>query len=298
MNDLSGAGVATSGRWLCATVPVSVPFVLAPLLLLGTAVSLFILVVVGNALFLAALLLLSTFIISVFIWNSLSFRRNLALLLFVDRMPVSDLLSASDGQLVKITGVIPPLAECGDFPLESSYEKVERCVYTSTLLYEYSGFGFKISTNDYHTGSRTVRVNDRHVCWKLAYLERFTADFYITDAKSGMRALVKAGYDSKVIPLVGENLIVNTRKKNRMVSSTLKKWLEERSLPVEARLLHLKEGFIKEGTSLTVVGMLSKKNEIYMIVPPPDAISTSCLLQKLLLPVDFDGLILRFPSKT
>lgn len=109
MNDLSGAGVATSGRWLCATVPVSVPFVLAPLLLLGTAVSLFILVVVGNALFLAALLLLSTFIISVFLWNSLSFRRNLALLLFVDRMPVSDLLSASDGQLVKITGVIPPV---------------------------------------------------------------------------------------------------------------------------------------------------------------------------------------------
>ncbi|KAL0904936.1 hypothetical protein M5K25_027100 [Dendrobium thyrsiflorum] len=262
MNDLSGAGVATSGRWLCATVPISVPFVVAPLLLLGTAVSLFILVVVGNALFLAALLLLSAFIIAVFFWNSLSFRRNLAVLLFVDRMPVSDLLSASDGQLVKITGVIPPV------------HLLNAVIFPWNLHMK------------------------RYVCWKLAYLERFTADFYITDAKSGMRALVKAGYDSKVIPLVGENLIVNTRKKNRMVSSTLKKWLEERSLPVEARLFHLKEGFIKEGTSLTVVGMLSKKNEIYMIVPPPDAISTSCLLQKLLLPVDFDGLILRFPSKT
>ncbi|XP_020579439.1 uncharacterized membrane protein At1g16860-like [Phalaenopsis equestris] len=293
MNDLSGTGVATSSRRLCAPVPASVPFVLFLLLLPATVVSLFIFVVVGNALFLAALLLLSALIVSLLLWNTLSFRRNLAVLHFVDRLRVSDLLTASHGQLVKITG----LAECGDIPLESSYEKVERCVYTSTLLYEYSGFGFNISMKDYHTGSRIVSADDRYFCWKLAYLERFTADFYITDSRSGIRAVVKAGSDSKVIPLVTETSIVHTKKKNRVISSTLQKWLEERSLPVEPRLLHLKEGFIREGTSLSVVGMLSKKNGIFMIVPPPEAISTCCLFQKLLLPVDIDGLILKFGNE-
>lgn len=109
MNDLSGTGASTSGRRLCAPLPASVSFVFALLLILGTAVSLFILVVTGNALLLAALLLLSAFVVSVLLWNSLSFRRNLAVTLFVDRLPVSDLLAASDGQLVKITGVISPV---------------------------------------------------------------------------------------------------------------------------------------------------------------------------------------------
>lgn len=48
-----------------------------------------------------------------------------------------------------------------------------------------------------------------------------------------------------------------------------------------------------EGTCLTVMGMLSRKNGVLVIVPLPETISTDCLVQKFLLPVDIDGLLLK-----
>lgn len=279
MNDLSATA---AGRRCSPPVPAAVPCVIVPLLLTGLAVSLLILVVVHNVLLLVAVLLLSALVASFLLWNAASFRNDRAVLVFLDRLPTSDLLTARDGQLVKITG----FASCEDLSLESSYEKVGRCVYTSTLLYEYNGFGSKLTN-----------PSSRYFKWNLAYVERFAADFYITDLKSGTRALVKAGYNSKVFPLIEENLLINTASKNRELSSTLKKWLEERHLSAEARLLRLKEGYIKEGSSLTVMGMLSRKNGSLMIVPPPEPFSTGCLLQKFLLPVNIDGLVLRFSGK-
>lgn len=51
--------------------------------------------------------------------------------------------------------------------------------------------------------------------------------------------------------------------------------------------------YIKEGDSATVIGMLQKGgDDIVMVVQPPELISTGCLWQRLLLPVDFDGLLL------
>ncbi|PKA60010.1 putative membrane protein [Apostasia shenzhenica] len=212
MRDLSGAG--DSCRPLFRPLPASVYCALGLLFLACIAVSLLILVAVRNALMLAALILLSALIISFFLWNSLSFRRNIAIFLFVDRFPASDLLTASDGQLVKITGVS------------------------------------------------------------------------------------KVGDDSKITPLVTENLIVNATDRSRVVSPTLKRWLEERSLPTEGRCFRLEEGYIEEAASIAVVGVLNKKNGDFVIVPPPEGISTRCSLQKLLLPVSIDGLILRVCSRT
>lgn len=71
--------------------------------------------------------------------------------------------------------------------------------------------------------------------------QRFAADFYITDAKSGKRALVKAGHRSKVVPLIDENLLVTTSRDTEL-SSTLKCWLDERNLSSEAQLIRLEEG--------------------------------------------------------
>ncbi|KAG0472766.1 hypothetical protein HPP92_014623 [Vanilla planifolia] len=166
MNDLSGAG--NSGRRVCGSVPASLASVLAAVLFLGITYSLFILVVVHNALLLAAIMLLSALVVSFVLWNLLSYKKNLAILCFVDRLPTSDLLSASDGQLVKITG----LASCGDFALESSYEKVQRCVYTSTLLYENRSFWCKIlSAKNHHSVPMATSSDERYYCWKLTYLE-------------------------------------------------------------------------------------------------------------------------------
>lgn len=102
MNDLSGTAV---GRRCLGPVPAAVPCVIVPLLLAGLAVSLLILVVVHNALLLGAVLLLSAVAASFLLWNATSFRNHGALRVFLDRLPVSDLVTARDGQLVKIAGV-------------------------------------------------------------------------------------------------------------------------------------------------------------------------------------------------
>lgn len=72
--------------------------------------------------------------------------------------------------------------------------------------------------------------------------QRFAADFYVADAKSGRRALVKAGHHSKVVPLIDENLLVTTSRGTEL-SSTLEHWLEERNLSSEeAQIIRLEEG--------------------------------------------------------
>lgn len=38
---------------------------------------------------------------------------------------------------------IEKVVTCGNVPLESSFHRVPRCVYTSTCLYEYRGWGSK-----------------------------------------------------------------------------------------------------------------------------------------------------------
>ncbi|KAG6503836.1 hypothetical protein ZIOFF_036160 [Zingiber officinale] len=222
MNDLSAAVLADRQRHF-APVPAAVPRVLIPLFLASIGVSIFILVVVHNAALLVSVLVVAALVLGLFVWNASAHRRSLAIRLFLEQFPETDLVKANDGQLVKVTGVMPPylspflfgdslnvivigmapfscdkasplkeiklilmFASCGDFSLESSYEKAGRCVYTSTLLYEYHGCQLKQG-----------HLNCRCFQWNLAYVERLTADFYITDAKSGIRALVKAGHDSR-----------------------------------------------------------------------------------------------------
>ncbi|KAK1684448.1 hypothetical protein QYE76_045296 [Lolium multiflorum] len=179
------------------------------------------------------------------------------------------------------------MVSCGDISLISSYEKVENCVYTSTLLRKCGRWGSEVA-NPVNNCSR----------WKLTHAERFAADFYITDAKSGKRALVKAGYRTKVVPLIDENVLVSTSR-NIELSSTLKCWLEERNLSSEeAQIIRLEEGYIREGMRLSVIGILSKKNEDLMILPPSEPISTGCVLLSFLLPAYFDGIVLRLVDKT
>ncbi|KAJ6338293.1 hypothetical protein OIU76_007879 [Salix suchowensis] len=176
------------------------------------------------------------------------------------------------------------LVSCGSVSLESSYERAARCTYVSTLLYEYGGFGVK-----------PMNADTSCLQWNLKYCERFSTDFYITDRRSGIRAMVKAGSGCKVVPLIVESKLVTTRQ-CRTLSSHLRKWLLERNLSAEARLLRLEEGYVQEGSVVTVIGVLRRNNDILMIVQPQELFSTGCLWQKLLLPADVDGLILGFSS--
>ncbi|XP_019107632.2 uncharacterized membrane protein At1g16860 isoform X2 [Beta vulgaris subsp. vulgaris] len=222
MNNLSPSSSNAATHYYIST-PKTAIFILLFLFIIGVGVSLFILIEVHNALFLIASLLLSAIVSALLLWNAVCFRRNTALLLFLRSFPVSDLRHACHGQLVHITGPV----SCADVCLESSYEKVGGCVYTSTLLYEYEGFG----------------LNAKQPCflWKLAYSERFSTDFYISDKNSGIRTLVKAGYGCGLIPLIVESRLVYTRK-NRILSPNLTKWLTDRNLSADSRVIRLEEG--------------------------------------------------------
>ncbi|KAG8391979.1 hypothetical protein BUALT_Bualt01G0243700 [Buddleja alternifolia] len=247
--------------------------ILVSLFLVGLCVSTFILIVIHNAVFFILLLCISTLVAAFLLWNS----RNAAVLFFLHSFPESDLSLATHGQLVKITGVV----SCGNVSLESSYEKVGQCVYTSTLLYERRNLCLKPSN-----------VKDLCLLWRLAYSERLSTDFYITDLKSGIRALVKAGQDSEVIPLITESKLIETTGKRRDLSADFRKWLRDKNLSAEARLLCLEEGYIKEGSCVSVIGVLHKSKDAVMIVQPHEVISTGCLWSKLLLPADVEGVII------
>ncbi|KAK4339438.1 hypothetical protein RND71_040900 [Anisodus tanguticus] len=261
-------------------LPSLVLYIVFFLFLFGVAVSLFILVVVHNPLFFLCLLFLFGVTAALILWNSFSLRNNRTILHYLHSLPDSDLTVAHHGQLVKITGHV----SCGNVSLESSYEKVGRCVYTSTLLFECGKLGLK-----------PVDVKESCFGWRLAYAERLSTDFYISDKNSGIRALVKAGPDSRVIPLITESRLVTTTKNCKVLASHLRKWLRDRNLSSEARLLRLEEGYIKEGSSLSVFGILQRNSDFMVVTPPQELISTGCLWKKLLLPVDVNGLILAIP---
>lgn len=282
MNDLSlSVTSASRGDRNCSEpIPRVAIYILILLFLLGFGVSIFILLVVHNFIFFLSFLFLSAIVVAFVVWNILSYRRNDALLFFLQSSPDSDLRFARHGQLVKITGPV----SCGSVSLESSYEKVGECVYASTLLYEYEGSGLKALTAEAPCFS-----------WRLAYSERFSTDFYICDRKSGIRSLVKAGHGRKVIPLIIESRLVSTSG-NRFLSPNLIKWLTDRNLSAESRLIRLEEGYIKEGDSVSMIGTLYKgEDDVAMIVQPPELISTGCQWRRLLFPVDFDGLLLGTP---
>lgn len=68
-------------------------------------------------------------------------------------------------------------------------------------------------------------------------------DFYISDFQSGLRALVKAGYGAKVAPFVKPATVVNVSKENRELSPSFLRWLAERNLSTDDRIMRLKEGY-------------------------------------------------------
>ncbi|CAN6249552.1 unnamed protein product [Urochloa humidicola] len=278
LNDLCATAAGGAGAGAAPPFPRAAAWAVAALLAVGLGVGALVLAAVRSAVLLVVAVLLSAAVAAFLLWNAAAAASGRALRRFVDGLPASSLRVAADGQLVKITGPV----SCGDISLISSYEKVENCVYTSTLLRKCATWG-----------SMILNPWNRHSKWKLTHAERFAADFYITDAKSGKRALVKAGHHSKVVPLIDENLLVTTSK-NTELSSTLKFWLEERNLSSEeAQLIRLEEGYIREGMRLSVIGMLSKKNGDAMILPPPEPLSTGCVLMSCLLPSYFDGIVLR-----
>ncbi|TYG65600.1 hypothetical protein ES288_D06G199100v1 [Gossypium darwinii] len=209
------------------------------------------------------------------LWNCIWRRKGL--LGYMRRYPDAELRGAVEGQYVKVTGVVT----CGSIPLESSYQRVPRCVYVSTELYEYRGWGGK-SANPKH----------RYFSWGCRHSEKYVADFYISDFQSGLRALVKAGYGAKVAPFVKPATAVDITKENRDLSPSFLSWLAERNLSSDDRIMRLKEGYIKEGSTVSVMGVVRRHDNLLLIAPPSEPISIGCQGSRCLLPTYVEGLIL------
>ncbi|XP_031477950.1 uncharacterized membrane protein At1g16860-like [Nymphaea colorata] len=237
----------------------------------------FILGAVRNGVLLIVVAVLFAAVVSVFTWNSCWGKR--AITGFLAGYPDAELRSAKNGQYVKVSGVVT----CGNVPLESSFLKVPRCIYTSTSLYEYKGWDLKAAAS----------AKNRSFTWGLRSLERHVVDFYISDFQSGLRALVKAGYGARVTPYVEESAVVDIDKNNKALSPEFIRWLGERNLSCDDRIMRLKEGYIKEGSTVSVMGMVQRNDNILMIVPPPEPFSTGCQWAKCLLPATLEGIILR-----
>lgn len=242
---------------------------------MGLLVGAFLMVAVKKAVILVAVAGILVPVIMLVLWNYAWGKRGL--LGFLKRYPDAELRGAIDGQYVKVTGVVT----CGSIPLESSYQRIPRCVYMSTELYEYRGWCGK-SANPKH----------RFFSWGSRHSEKHVADFYISDFQSGLRAMVKAGYGAKVAAFVKPATVVNVTKEKRELSPSFLRWLADRNLSSDDRVMRLKEGYIKEGSTVSVMGVVRRHDNVLMIIPPAEPVSTGCQWARCLLPSYVEGLVL------
>ncbi|KAL8136915.1 hypothetical protein V2J09_002916 [Rumex salicifolius] len=236
----------------------------------------FILGAVHNPILLIVVFALFSVVAAIFVWNRYWGRKGITG--FIAQYADAELRTARDGQFVKVSGVVT----CGNVPLESSFQKVPRCVYTSTSLYEYRGWG-----------SKPANPKHRPFTWGLRSLERHAVDFYISDFQSGLRALVKTGYGARVTPYVDESVVIDINPSNKDMSPEFLRWLGRRNLSSDDRLMRLKEGYIKEGSTVSVMGVVQRNDNVLMIVPPPEPFPTGCQWSKCILPANLEGIILR-----
>ncbi|KAL6992267.1 hypothetical protein U1Q18_010376 [Sarracenia purpurea var. burkii] len=236
----------------------------------------FILGAVHNAILLIVVVILFAMVAALFSWNTCWGRK--AVVGFIGRYPDAELRTARNGQYVKVSGVVT----CGNVPLESCFQKVPRCVYTSTSLYEYRGWD-----------SKAANPTHRRFTWGLRSSERRVVDFYISDFQSGLRALVKTGYGARVTPYVEETIVADVNPLNKELYPEFMRWLGERNLSSDDRTMRLKEGYIKEGSTVSVMGVVQRNDNVLMIVPPPEPFTTGCQWAKCILPASLEGIVLR-----
>lgn len=255
-------------------LPRVILWTIVPLFIMGFIAGGFIFATVHNAILLIVVGCLSACVMLLLSWNS--YWGSSSLSDFLASYEDADLRNAKDGQYVKVTGVVT----CGSVPLESSYQRVNRCIYTSTGVYEYRGLK-----------SKPAKSGHRFFTWGLRYLERHVADFYISDFQSGLRALVKAGYGATVTPFVQESTVVDITLGNKELPVDFVRWVGDRNLSCDDRVMRLKEGYIKEGSTVTVMGVVQWQENVLMIVPPREPISAGCQWKRFIFPKIVEGLI-------
>ncbi|KAL6662099.1 hypothetical protein ACP70R_001483 [Stipagrostis hirtigluma subsp. patula] len=248
------------GYSIKGSIPTPIFWLVLLLFVIGFVAGGFILGAIHNPILLIVVVLIFGFVAALVVWNMCWGTKGVTG--FVSRYPDTDLRTAKDGEYVKVTGVVT----CGNLPLESSFQRVPRCVYTSTCLYEYRGWD-----------SKAANTQHRRFTWGLRSMERYAVDFYISDFQSGLRALVKSGYGARVTPYVDESVVIDINPENKDMSPEFLRWLRGRNLSSDDPIMRLKEGYIKEGSTVSVMGVVQRNDNVLMIVPPAEPIWPSPL---------------------
>uniref|UniRef100_A0A6M2F7N4 Ubiquitin-specific protease family C19-related protein n=1 Tax=Populus davidiana TaxID=266767 RepID=A0A6M2F7N4_9ROSI len=256
--------------------PKTVVWLVILIFVMGLLAGGFILGAVHNAILLVVVVVLFVIVAALVVWNMCGGRRYIVE--FTAQYPDADLRTAKNGQYVKVSGVVT----CGNVPLESSFQRVPRCVYTSTRLYEYRAWG-----------SKPANPTHRHFTWGLRSSERHVVDFYISDFQSGLRALVKTGNGTRITPFVDDSLVADINREKKDLSPEFARWLGKKNLSGDERLMRLKEGCIKEGSTVSVMGTVQRNDNVLMIVAPPEPLATGWQWSRCIFPASLDGIVLR-----
>ncbi|CAL9076880.1 unnamed protein product [Musa acuminata var. zebrina] len=259
-------GVSRAWRW-----------VLVAMFVVGVATGAFVWAAVGRPEILVGVAAAAALVVALAVWSCVMGRMEVERFLRCHPNYSIDPRNLPIGKLVKITGHVT----CGSIPLEASYQKISRCIYISTDIYEYRGWS-----------GLPAKPNLMHFSWGLRNSERHIADFYISDSATGMRFLVRAGNGAKVTTFVKPTTILDMNKEKKQLSPDFLSWLMEHNLSSDDRIMRLKEGYIKEGHTASVMGILKKHENLIMIDPPADMVSTGCRWTRCFLPLFVEGLIL------
>ncbi|XP_020109688.1 uncharacterized membrane protein At1g16860-like isoform X2 [Ananas comosus] len=243
-------------------IPIWCCFLAAAAVAAGIGIGVFVLVSARRLEVLAAASAVAAAVGVVGVWNWWSRAREAEG--FFRRFPDSSVGRGSlpVGELVKISG------------------DVSRCIFTSSELYEYRGWS-----------GAPANPNHRRFTWGLRHSERNVANFYISDHGSGTRFLVRAGDGAKVTHFV-KSKTIDINKGKRELTPNFINWLADNNLSIGDQLLRLKEGFIKEGDTASVIGILRRHHPYDIIDPPHGKVSTGCQWTRCLFPVLVEGLIL------
>jgi hypothetical protein len=118
-------------------------------------------------------------------------------------------------------------------------------------------------------------------------------DFYISDFQSGLRALVKTGNGAKVTPLVDDSVVIDFKPGNEQASPDFVRWLGKKNLTNDDRIMRLKEGYIKEGSTVSVIGVVQRNDNVLMIVPTTEPLAAGWQWSKCTFPASLEGIVLR-----
>uniref|UniRef100_A0A0E0EJC4 Uncharacterized protein n=1 Tax=Oryza meridionalis TaxID=40149 RepID=A0A0E0EJC4_9ORYZ len=88
-------------------------------------------------------------------------------------------------------------------------------------------------------------------------------------------ASIEKDMGARVTSYVDESIVIDINPDNKDKSPEFLRWLRERNVFRDDQIMSLKEGYIKEGSRVCIMGVV-QMNDNVLIVHPSEPISTGC----------------------